>query len=61
MTTAAGVRVKLLFHAGKCFPGFQGLGRGCGQLTEIWPGRSKAGLGIHCFLARIVADCGIFA
>lgn len=62
---SAGVRVKLLFHAGKCFLDSKGLGVGVGN-TEILA-RDGAVIensriwSIHCFLARIVADCGIFA
>lgn len=62
---SAGVRMKLLLHAGQCFLDSKGLGVGIGN-TEILA-KDNAVIknyqiwSIHCFLARLVADCGIFA
>lgn len=62
---SAGVRARLLIHAGRCFVESYGLGVGLGNTElmardqhiitgekEIWS--------IHCFVARIIADYGIF-
>lgn len=61
---SAGERAHLLIHAGKCFTGSYGLGVGMGN-TELLARDlqvNPAGKwSIHCFLIRLVADCGIFA
>ena len=62
---SAGVRMKLVLHAGRCFLDSKGLGVGIGN-TEILARdndviKDHKIWSIHCFLARIVADCGIFA
>lgn len=64
---SAGVRTHLLLHARDCFQESRGLGVGFGN-TEILAARrcivpgwaDKSSNAIHCFLARIIADCGIF-
>lgn len=62
---SGGARLKLLIHAEKCLLDSKGLGVGIGntemlardnsviQDTKYW--------NIHCFLARLAADCGVFA
>lgn len=68
-TGSAGVRARLLLHAWDCFVESRGLGVGLGNTEELAELRqvaqnSSSGKyysNIHCFLARIVADCGIFA
>lgn len=66
-TDSGGIRTRLLIHAAKCFVESYGLGKGVGN-TEIlaarrtviprWEGQYSSS--IHCFLARIIADYGIF-
>ena len=63
--SSGGVRAKLILHAGRCFLDSKGLGVGIGN-TEILARdndviKDHKIWSIHCFLARIVADCGIFA
>lgn len=61
---SAGVRALLLIHALRCFIGSYGLGVGLGN-TEIMA-REYANIAegtlwnIHCFLARIIGDYGLF-
>lgn len=61
---SAGVRALLLIHALRCFIGSYGLGVGFGN-TEIMA-REYANIAggtvwnIHCFLARIIGDYGLF-
>lgn len=61
---SAGVRTRLLIHAFRCFTGSYGLGVGLGN-TEI-AARDYANIqdgkiwSIHCFIARIIGDYGIF-
>ena len=55
-------RVQLLKHAVGCFWESYGLGIGLGNTEKLLTANQPDGLGaIHCFLARIVADYGIFA
>ena len=64
---SGGIRTSLLIHAGKCFGESYGLGVGLGN-TEVLA--AQRGVipkwahnevnSIHCFLARVVADYGIF-
>ena len=60
---SAGERAHLLIHAGKCLVGSYGLGVGMGN-TEMLAREMQVNpagkWSIHCFLARLVADCGIF-
>lgn len=65
---SAGVRTLLLLHAWNCFRGSYGLGVGLGNTETLaaqqmihsnWAGHSQ--YSIHCFLARLAADCGVFA
>ena len=65
---SGGVRVRLLLHALDCFKESYGLGVGLGNtetlaaernLIEQWKGNTQ--LSIHCFIARLIADYGIFA
>mgnify|MGYP004466934997 FL=1 len=61
---SAGERAQLLIHALRCFIGSYGLGVGFGN-TEIMA-REYANIAegtlwnIHCFLARIIGDYGLF-
>lgn len=61
---SAGVRTRLLIHAFRCFAKSYGLGVGLGN-TEI-AARDYANIqdgkiwSIHCFIARIIGDYGIF-
>ncbi len=62
---SAGIRARLLVHAGECFANSYGLGVGLGNTemlakklevipdAKIWS--------IHCFLARLISDFGVFA
>lgn len=62
-----GVRVRLLLHAFNCFKESYGLGVGLGNTETLAPRRAVV-LGwedrpqnsIHCFVARIIADFGLF-
>ena len=64
---SAGVRTRLLLHAWDCFRKSYGLGVGLGN-TEVLAARCSIvpewancpQNSIHCFLARIIADYGIF-
>ncbi len=64
-TGSGGIRVRLLIHSYECFKQSYGLGVGLGN-TEI-SARDQAVIpesriwSIHCFVARIIADYGIFA
>ena len=65
---SGGVRAKLLLHAFTCFRESYGLGVGLGNTETLaarqtvipaWADNPQNS--IHCFLARLTADCGIFA
>lgn len=61
---SGGIRVRLLIHAGQCFLNSYGLGVGLGN-SEILARELKiageSGIwSIHCFIARLLADYGIF-
>ncbi|WP_300692499.1 O-antigen ligase family protein [uncultured Oscillibacter sp.] len=65
--SSAGVRALLLLHAFNCFRESHGLGVGLGNTETLAPRRNVvpdwADLpqnAIHCFIARIIADFGIF-
>lgn len=64
---SAGTRVHLLIHAFQCFFQSHGLGVGLGNTETLAARRGiipdwsdEPQNSIHCFLMRIVADCGIF-
>lgn len=66
--SSAGTRTKLLLSAWDCFKESYGLGVGLGNAETLAPLRGvipgwadNSQNSIHCFLARIIADCGIFA
>lgn len=66
-TRSGGVRVRLLLHAFDCLKESKGLGVGLGNTEKLAGQRHVAGNeqsgyyeAIHCFLARIAADYGIF-
>ena len=59
-----GVRAHLLLHAFNCFKESYGLGVGLGNTEILARDRQVTSNGIwniHCFIARIIADFGIFA
>lgn len=62
--SSGGIRLRLLIHAGECFLDSYGLGVGLGN-TEVLtveggePGETTIA-SIHCFIARLIADYGIF-
>lgn len=65
--SSGGVRAHLLLHAFQCFRESYGLGVGLGNTETLAPRRNVvpdwAGNpqnSIHCFVARIIADFGIF-
>ncbi len=65
---SGGVRVRLLIHAFNCLWESRGLGVGLGNTETLAAKRAvipkwaaNPQISIHCFLARLVADCGIFA
>lgn len=66
---SGGIRVRLLIHAFQCFKESYGLGCGLGNTEQLAVKYEAVPLGtregfyssIHCFVARIVADYGIFA
>lgn len=61
---SAGVRGRLLVHVGDCLSESYGLGVGLGNTEQLARSRAVAKDGkiwaIHCFLARIVSDYGVF-
>ncbi len=63
--TSAGWRMHLLLHAFRCFKESYALGVGLGNTEMLARDRMVTGdAGIyatHCFLVRLIADCGIFA
>lgn len=62
---SGGVRTLLLLHAGRCFLESYGMGVGLGNTELLARDRQvipdAAIWSIHCFLARLIADYGIFA
>lgn len=65
---SAGIRAHLLIHAFNCFRESYGLGTGLGNTETLAAQRGvvpkwedKPQNSIHCFVARLIADCGIFA
>lgn len=64
---SAGSRARLLLHAWDCFTASRGLGVGPGNTETLaaqrrvvdWPDSPQ--FSIHCFIARLIADYGIFA
>lgn len=66
-SASGGIRLGLLLHAFRCFTDSYGLGCGLGNTEQLAlankvVGNEKTGYfySIHCFVARIIADCGIF-
>lgn len=61
---SAGIRTKMLIHAGQCFLNSYGLGVGLGNseiLARDLKVTGEAGIwNVHCFIARLLADYGIF-
>lgn len=64
---SAGARARLLLHAWDCFRESHGLGVGLGNTESLAARRSDlpdgsdfSQISIHCFIARIAADYGIF-
>ena len=61
---SAGIRTKLLIHAGDCFLDSYGLGVGLGNSEMLARDLKVTGdtgiWNIHCFIARLLADYGIF-
>lgn len=61
---SAGSRLDLLLHAAKCFVQSNGLGVGLGNTEQLAKAgaenRRDAVWNIHCFLARMAADFGVF-
>lgn len=64
---SAGMRAALLLHSLDCFLGSHGLGVGLGNTETLAPMRNvvpkwadQPQNSIHCFIARIIADFGIF-
>ncbi|PWM76099.1 MAG: hypothetical protein DBX59_00035, partial [Bacillota bacterium] len=62
---SAGVRTRLLLHSFRCFRDSYGLGVGLGN-TEIMAKEQEVIpdariWSIHCFIARIIGDYGLFA
>ena len=60
---SAGIRLYLLMHALDCFMQSKGMGVGLGnaeQLAKVSEANSSGIWNIHCFLARMTADFGIF-
>lgn len=63
MDSSGAVRLKLLLHALRCFIDSKGMGVGLGNTAQLakTTAESRGGVwGIHCFLARMAADFGIF-
>lgn len=65
---SAGMRARLLIHAFNCFKESYGLGVGLGNTETLAPQREvvpqwadEPQNSIHCFVARIIGDYGIFA
>jgi len=63
METSGAVRIDLLLHAWNCFKESRGMGVGLGntaQLAKATAARRGGVWAIHCFLARMTADFGIW-
>ena len=63
LESSSAVRVELLLHAWNCFKESMGMGVGLGntaQLAKPTAARRGGVWGIHCFLARMSADFGIW-
>lgn len=60
---SGGVRVRMLIHAATCFVQSRGFGVGAGNTEYLAKERNVAEnfSSIHCFLARLTADYGLFA
>ena len=65
LNASGGVRVALIKHAATCFVKSYGMGVGIGNTEQLAKMYSVAGeknvWSIHCFLARLIADYGIWA
>lgn len=57
-----GIRVQLLLHAADCFVSSKGMGVGLGNTAQLAKIAAKTGeiWAIHCFIARMAADFGIW-
>ena len=63
VTMSGGVRISLLLHALDCFLQSKGMGVGLGntaQLAKVTAAQRDGTWAIHCFLARMTADFGIW-
>ncbi len=64
-TASAGVRVRLILHSVRCFLDSKGMGVGVGDTEQLARIEKVAKDGntwsIHCFLARLLGDYGIWA
>lgn len=63
LALSGGIRVELLIRAGECFVRSKGMGVGVGntaQYAKLDADRRGGVWGIHCFLARMSADFGIW-
>lgn len=65
---SGGIRARMLLHAFRCFRESYGLGVGLGNTETLAPRRNivpgwadGTQNNVHCFIARILADFGIFA
>ena len=63
LLSSSAVRIKLLKHTWNCFTRSKGMGVGLGNTAQLAKptAESRGGVwGIHCFLARMMADFGIW-
>lgn len=63
LALSGGIRVQLLIRAGECFVRSRGMGVGIGNTAQYakLDADSRGGIwGIHCFLARMSADFGVW-
>ena len=64
-TASAGVRVRLILHSVRCFLDSKGMGVGVGDTEQLARIEKVAKDGntwsIHCFLARLLGDYGLWA
>lgn len=62
--SSGGVRLRLILHAGRCFLESYGLGVGVGNTSRLAQEKLVTGESgvwdIHCFVARIIGDYGLF-
>lgn len=65
---SGGIRLQLLLHAANCLVDSYGLGVGLGNTESLAPNgtdiprwASSSQYSIHCFIARIIGDYGLFA